>query len=354
MNKKVFISSIKISCSIIGSVIGAGFITGREIMSFFYGFNPFFTALFIFCAFFVYVFIILSVKNKKIVNLIEMSNYLVYALNLVIIASMLGATNSLICDLFSFSFKLPLFTIALLVVSTTLCLNGIGKINNLNLFLVPIMLAVLFSVITFLPKQNNLLLSTAVISPFKCIGYCSMNVLLAQPFLCKIKGGKEKFSPLLVSLTCAAVLAFCVFLYLLVLKSECVLNDIPLLLLVNKSKLILFLVGIIIFSAIFTTLISAQFPIINLTQKQNLKTAVVLISCVASFAISQLGFYVIVDKVYFALTNIAICYYAFFICALLISFVKRGLLGTSKRQEYIKSGCSSSLGRVLKPGRRKR
>ena len=57
--------------SIIGSVIGAGFITGREILSFFYGQSPIWVFILLLAFFFLLMFSVMTVKGEMSLYAVE-------------------------------------------------------------------------------------------------------------------------------------------------------------------------------------------------------------------------------------------------------------------------------------------
>lgn len=346
------INSLKISLLIVGAIIGAGFITGREIMRFFYGSNPIFSFIVVFVLFFALIFFFFSVKSKVLLDIISKGSVLIYFFNVLIMASMLGATDSLAKSLFNIDEKLPVFSILLLLLSTAVTFGGIEKVEVVSVVLVPFMLFIFFlSIFSVENKQLNL--AYGDYSVVNKIGYVTMNVFLCQPFLQKVKKEKEKFSPFLVAIISAIILSLAIFALISVLSKECISCDIPLILLINGNKYLIFLLSVVIIASIFTTLVSLQYSyLIKINEKSNY--LIIIAVSVIAFIISRMGFFVIVDKIYPIIAKISAFYYAFIIAISLIISLKEQRKHTLAQPRHTKSRYSSLQGRVLKPAHRKR
>ena len=331
---KEFINSLRISCSVIGAVIGAGFITGREIMRFFYGNSPILGVIVLFCVLFITIYFILKVQNAKIIFLLEKSSIFIYSLNLLIMASMLGATDSLAFSLFGLPTNIPILSILLLVLSTLLSLNGMDRLTHFNFIIVPVMLAIFFLTIFILPKSEYVIGKEIVIEK-DCFLYGFMNIFLMQPFLLKIKKEKRKFSPFLVSIVSSIILSVAILLFLGILSDECISCEVPIILLARNNIFIYYSVSIVIFLSIFTTLTSVQYPFY--IQDKPFGYLPLIFSAVFSFAVSRIGFYIIVDKIYPLIAVLSFIYYAFIFAIWLFFFLKGQQLRTLSPQANIKS-----------------
>ena len=328
---KKFLNTIKISCSVIGGVIGAGFITGREIMTFFFGYNRYIASLFLFVAFFILIYLILRVESKLLSFLIKKSELLILVLNVLIMASMLGATDSLAEDLFSLKSEIPLVSIILLILSTFCCLGGYDKLSKVNVVIVPIILLLFLGIVLTVLDDGQAVIQGNGVEVSTCFSYVALNIFLIQPFLIKIKEEKEVYSPIGVALFSSIILAFAIFLFLGALSEDCIYCDIPLILLVKGSRYLYFLVATIVFIAIFTTLTAVQFPFCGIFKKAD--SLILILVSVIAFAISRIGFYSIVDKIYPKISIIAMIYYSAFIAIYLFSVLKSQRLHTLNPRE---------------------
>lgn len=327
-------NTLKISCLVIGGVIGAGFISGREIMTFFYGYNKYFSSIILFIVLFLLIYLLLRLKNVFALDLIKKSNVLILLFNLLIMASMLAATDSLAEGLFGTPKNIPIFSIGLLILSTLCCMSGFSRLSNVSAVIVPILIIIFFSAIIVIPTVENTKSILTGVHLYSCVSYGALNIFLIQPFLIKIKEERKDYSPFWVAFLSSIVLVLAIFAFLGVLSEDCISCDIPLILLAKSNKYLYYLLSLIIFIGIFTTLTAVQYPFCSLTK--NGSFLALIIASVIAFAISRVGFYTIVDKVYPAMSLLSIIYY-FFIIAISLFFSLKGQRShTLRRQEDIK------------------
>ncbi len=346
MNKSIFIGSVKSAFAVTGAVIGAGFITGREIMKFFFGNNQPVLFCVLFIAFTAFVYVTLANKNPVVESAMQKSNFIINILCVLTVASMLSATDSLASDL-KISGELPAFSVLMLIFSVFICIGGIEKLTKFNLILVPVMLIVLFAIIGgglifSHSKDIGFSQSFNIVSP---LSYSCMNVMLTQPLLTSIKKETKNFSPFLTSLITAFALALAAALYLTVLPKECLMSDIPIFYLVSNTKWAYYLVASMIAAGIVTTLVGSLYPLLYVIEGK-LHILWVIMVCLLSFLVSRLGFYVIVDKIYPLLSFFAVIYYAVIFCVLPLVFRIKARQRTSMPQARIKGRYSSLQGRV--------
>lgn len=372
-NKKIA-ASVRAALSIIGAAVGAGFITGREILSFFGGYSPAFAFVTAFLAFFVWFYFLLcgAVSGR----LAAIGNVAVYLLSALIIASMLGATDSLFNFAFGLPKSLPVGSASLLILCTALCFTGLNGVERANVVLVPFMLlSVFFCVIfCFVSESGGVGGSAglesaggasgiqsaggtqdaggvlyAIFSPVKnggaglglfgCISYCCMNALLSQPFFIKIKSERADVCPALTAAISAGGLSVMIFIYLLALGNKNVQNaDIPVFLLCENCLALKYLLAFAVFCAIFTTQLSTEYPLVKLAEGKKASGLYIVGLATFAFALSRLGFFVMIDVIYPIMAIFATVYYA--ACAASIFakniFLKAPRRRTSTRQARLK------------------
>ncbi len=342
MNK--IINTIKIAFLVIGAVIGAGFITGREIMRFFYGSNRYIGAIILFVLLFSVILFLLKLDNKNCENILKKSNFAIYIFNVLIFASMLGAIDSLGETLFGVKSNFPLFSTILLILSTVTCLNGMGKLADVSSILIPILLIVFVGAVLIIPNSQNNANTMNFSKMSNIFLYGTTNVFLVQPFLLKIKEEKRTFSPIGVALFSSLILVVLIFMFLGVLSDDCLTCDIPLILLIKGNIFLYYLVSIIIFIAIFTTVTAVQYPYYVCFGQEN--AIFLIVVSIIAFLISRMGFFVIVDKVYPAIAVFSCVYYFFVIGGYLLTFLLLRCNHTSTRQARTKLRCSPLRDRV--------
>lgn len=304
--KKIY-ASLKTAFALIGSVIGAGFITGREIVKFFYGYNPLVAGGVIFIMFFALFYLLLSKRAEHYHVIFENSNLIIYIFSLLTLSAMLAATDSLAEDM-GYIGNIPVFSIAILVISIIICKDGIGKVEKFNLVLVPIMLIVTYIIVAFNLFSGKIQNNFSQANICSCVGYVCMNVLLTQPFIFSMKTEEKKYSPLCTAFFVSVILSITVFLFLLVLPQECIFFDIPILRIVSPSGIAFFVVSFLIAIGIITTLVGTLYPLMNVVGGKKRLLWVCGIA-VLVFIVSRMGFYVIVDKLYPLLCILSVLYY---------------------------------------------
>ncbi len=331
MNK--LLNTLKITCSVIGGVIGAGFISGREIMTFFYGYNKFYCSIILFVIFFLLIYLILRLKSSSLLYIIKRSNVIILLFNILIMASMLAATDSLVESLFGISKNIPIFSIGLLLLSTLCCLGGFSSLAKVNLVIIPVLILIFFSAIFIIPA-NGENYDTANSNFYSCLSYSCLNIFLVQPFLLKIKEERSDFSPLGVAFLSSLILVLAIFAFLGVLSEDCISCDIPLILLAKNNLYLYYLLSLIIFIGIFTTLTAVQYPFYGIIKGGS--ASLLIVVSIVGFAISRIGFYHIVDKLYPTMSVLAIVYYLILIAISLFFSLKGQHLHTLTRREGTK------------------
>lgn len=371
--------------AIIGSVIGAGFITGREILTFFYGQSPLFVFAGMFALFFALIYAVLAVKNAMSAYAVAQGDKAVYVLNVLSVASMLGATESLARDM-NFGCDFPIWSIVMLILSVMVCKKGMRGLGIFNAVLVPIMIgAVLIIFLAHSPEISVSGMRGGSFNLFSVMKYVGMNILLTQPLLGDIR--RESVLPrsdlpdrrifVLTAFIASLSLSVTAAVLLAVLPKESLFCEIPILYVTGRGRAFYYLVSVIVLFGIITTLVGSLYPLTsladvlnesvklsrgkgNISSKQNptkgdflsksrgeaksSRRGGVLFTiavCVVSLAVSRLGFYAIVEKIYPISGVLAIVYYAF-------TFAVLPLFQTIERRRTLRrQGCTKARYRSL-------
>ena len=247
--------SFKLSLAFVGTFIGAGFATGKEICSFFSETNVIVTVLAgLLCGIFGYVFMETGrITDGEIFN--TLPDWLSIALSLttklislVVLSSMIASTTLVLEEnlgLLGMGFFVGL--IALIISSTSI--KSVAKINAL---IVPFV--AVFVLIIFLKAKNyNFNGEMNFSSPFL---YAGMNVLASGVISGKLSRGLTKKEVLFSSILSGLILAVLLSIVLLATRN-CALYDMPIITLASGFGLKKLAV-ILIFLSIFTTLTSTM------------------------------------------------------------------------------------------------
>ncbi len=303
---------------IFGTVVGSGFSSGKEIMVFFTRFGDW-SYLYIVLAgilFFLVFYFFLS-KGKKIVDIIEKSpilNMVIGFIAVVFCASMFAGIK----NLFSY-FSLWLYLLLVMVVLVAcffIVRKGIGGLEKINFFLMPITsLLFLIVLIFFLGTTSNYSLSFnswtgLLFSPL----YVALNTCMSGVVISRAGEGLSKKQIVLVCLFVTLLLVgFLLFgNYVLLNNLESYFAEMPFLYLSGESSLVFVLVFIVVLVGCFTTLISLCYTLKSSFDKivKN-KTFSTLLAIFVPFAISVMGFSKIVSFLYPICSAVGICMFVY-------------------------------------------
>lgn len=232
----------------IGAVIGAGFATGSEIMLYFQNSSLFSVVLAgIFLGLFAYVYGIFGRLVEKFYYIEKILDIIVFLSSFITIIAMISGAEEIIFTAFNFKF----FGVITGVFVAFLMFYDMRIIKIFNSVLVPLILVILVVLLSI-----NFTYNGGTFTLKNSIMYSSMNMMLGGYIM--TKEGK-KFSNkqmVIVSLLITLFLTFMMICAYLV-ASVCKGGNMPIYSVACKSNLG-YLAGVLIYLAIFTTLISAE------------------------------------------------------------------------------------------------
>jgi len=166
--------------AIIGTVIGSGFISGKEIVVFFsrFGYWSFPCILISFFLFF-FIFKFLLTKGERAVKQLENSKFY-FILNLFLCAIFSSSMFAGTIDMAKGCGKLLtiLFILFLLIICARVSKKGINSLNKINFLLVPIMTVILITAIIFQVCQMGQIQNIQTNYKSLSIIYCLLYVVL--------------------------------------------------------------------------------------------------------------------------------------------------------------------------------
>ena len=191
---KDFFRALKISFTVISAVVGAGFITGKELTGFFGGGNIIFIGLS--CALFFFFCYLLFWASKKAGDIKKFSLYLgiksapmdlaVFFSSFFLASAMLAAIN--VCFFEATGISFPLSSVILVLVSPFFCKKDLKVLERISAVLIPVFIAFAISLIwgrgeiKFNYPVDGASKNTAVLI-IKSIIYPAMNVFIALPLI---------------------------------------------------------------------------------------------------------------------------------------------------------------------------
>ena len=301
--------SFAVAMLIVGTVIGAGFASGREIVSFFGLHTSPFTAvlcgivIFLLSAMFLFIGSRLNSKNVSEVNvkLTGRFHFITDAFllvnNLIVLAGMLAGMDSLGASFFSAS---PLYSIGAGILCVLVVCKGIKGILNCNKIVVPFIVVPLFFVCMFTVSMAGADFSPTFGSVFIIIVYICMNMMLASTVLTTM-GKMDRKTILGASAIAAIIMGVLIFVLMAALNSfSDVSADMPVLEMAKKIHPVLYGVMVLIVAvSIFTTMLTAMSGLVSWFEGilGNKLLAAILV-LVAGFILSNLGFSHVVGILY--------------------------------------------------------
>ena len=318
-------------CLILGCFLGAGFVSGREVASYFSNFG---TMSYVACVvagvlFFVLTNFFFNISNnarntneflscyfnrsKKVVE------WLFAICVLIITGSMFAGTYSLADSLGYNEYLIVGITFVLTFV--VVC-NNVRGLERVNTILVPILILVIFFSIK---KGNNIFIKEGDIisSILSGGGYVFINIVSLGLLIIEISHNYSKREKILISLICTMV----IMVLLTCINFSILSNGIgehimPNLYLSSRNPILYVMMQISIYLGLFTTLISNAFLLSNFANRFiSNKYIATLFGLILGVFISLLGFNNLVGYVYIFIAGVGV----FVVCVTLIKRKTKGI-----------------------------
>ena len=309
----------KIIFVLIGTFVGAGFASGKEVFNFFtiYSFNGILSVFIFSFLLFLLINKCLNIKtNLKINSYNEFILYLENKYNFfnhkfflfiinIFLASSFYIMIAALSSLFNYQFNVAKFTTIVWCVFISFFVfykKNINFIYIINSILMPILILFIISLCFFNINLNNICFeeinmnnnSNLIFAIFMGLLYFSYNSLLLIPIIFNLKTNENKKINLKTSLIFCLIIFLLLFLVNLLLLNfyNSIYNlELPILFISNSSiKIFSYLYFFIILSAIFTTMISSGYSFIINFKKDNFKINLIVfllfsfIFCLFSFS----------------------------------------------------------------------
>ncbi len=296
---------IAVTLLVVGTFIGAGFASGREIVTFFGETPPFAVAAI--CAAIVFaacLILLLAARVAKPDNVSDFNaeiagkaepllNLILLFNSLVSFAAMLAGMNSLLGG-----GNFGVVSVGFAVLSTFIVMRGMNGLYSVNNLLVPVLLGVIISVC--LTVSSPVYPHFTLASTGQSVLYVGMNSLLAAGVLVKVNDLSVRQSVAVAALTALIVGAAMAFIIRALNASTIGGSDMPLVTLSSALSLPVRVLTIFSVAAgIFTTMLSAHLALADWTAtlvKSKLFSA--MLPAVAALAVSVMGFRTVVDALY--------------------------------------------------------
>lgn len=340
-NSNSIFAGIKAGLLFLGTIIGAGFASGKEILTFFTGnavtlvFAVIIAGIFFYLTGLLFFNLGKRIKANNIFKVTEIllkkysfvfNMFLVFCY-LIILSAMLAGVDVLAKESLGYKGIIPIFSIILLILALLSVKKGITSLLKINSLLVPIIIIFIIVVCFFSLNQTNSTVSdniankeiTFFSSIINSVLYVAMNMLLSSAILITAGNNMDK-TQIKISAFLAALI---ITVLLTVILLACRLNysqiqgmEMPIIVFALRISPLFSIISIIILSfAIFTTLISSMYPLKDFLQfyiKKENKLYITL--ALTAFILSRIGFSYIITYIYPLMGIIGIMFIAF--CAI--------------------------------------
>ena len=311
--RRLFLYTFITVFTIIGSVIGAGFITGKEVFEFF---AKDLSLGGIYLTFLCFTFMIYFIMNSGEGGVNKSMQIFVAIANVIIAGCMISALNSIYERIFGLSEKVKILSITTAILILFISINGIGVVEKLCFVALPFVVVVIIILCVLKSSEYTIDISPKTYGGIlKPIIYAGFNVVLSAGV---IKNSGEKLSPpfkILASLITSFLLCLCIYMLSVTVKKEGNVSAMPFISLFIANKKLLIIIDIITLFAIYSTLASSLYTVNNFGGIK-LRLSVKFCLFILVVVISTLDFSTIVERAYPTLGVIA---YAIIIINFLLS-----------------------------------
>lgn len=286
MGKSVF-KIFAATFSIVGAVIGAGFITGGEASAFFL---RDFSLSGVYCAAVLFVLFLFAVDDKFGKGL----SFIVCFANVIVLSCMFSAVDELSVKIFRLSEKLKIFKILLAILTIFITSDGIKTLSGISCSLTPIVVLSILAVVAFVGVKNVEIPPEGIVGAYMPVAYVGANYLLIYPLAAKTCGHLSIKSKMLTALFSSLIIFSLTYFVGASLSGVSELTKMPLLTLSEKTPFSIPF-KICCFCAVLTASLSSSYCVYSAFKKnERLK----ILSCLTALALSEVGFSVITDYLY--------------------------------------------------------
>lgn len=301
MKKSVF-SGV---CVVVGSVVGAGFATGRELFLFFYNKNILVAAILCFAFFAVSIAAVCINRGNYILNgskLAALIDATLMGCYFVVLGTMLAASNSTLSMAFGTNPRAIFFAAIFAVicgVSLHFGFNGIKAVNMVAVPLVVVFVVVLFGLCG--GSTDGFTVQPDFQLPIRSAGYVGLNLMLMFCVLTDL--GKQYSYKQIKQIALLSSLLLCgliVIILIIISGINGIIGDMPLLALAKEKGQAVYVLGIIaVLLSSTTSLQCSAYPLVKWQQSVlKDKFSAIMIVMIAALFFSLAGFVNIVNYAY--------------------------------------------------------
>lgn len=330
----------------IGAMLGAGFLSGKEFTNFFYGQDSLLAPLIIFFVLFLAFIFLLASDVENNCNSYLVFGCFFYLGNFIVASSMAAAADSLSYVIFKNIEGLPIFSVAALIFVNIILIGGVKGIKRINLILVPFV--VISAIVIVVLPNDTVAIKNGIVQPSALLTYCGLNLTLTIPLISRLGRGESKSVCFVAAFFAALIISLLIYAFSLCLNGcdvVAISSDLPILQILASRKSLYLCYILVLLLGIITSLTSAYYSVYNLFSDVKFGVVGKILLPSACFLISRLGFYDIVGKIYPIIGVMGIFSIIIFAVELFF-FRKRRRKNTLKRQVNTKLPYPSLQDRV--------
>ena len=317
---------LKISSAYIGTVVGAGFASGQEVLQFFSAFGwqglwgiAVSSLLFFFIGYSV-LLIGRSLKARSHVDIVRATNgrVLGFVIDAVITLFLFGALAAMIAGagaIFREQFHIPAIwgTLAMALITLLTVATGTRGVVNAISYVVPFLLAAVLYICIHSIATNPLTASDVLAASalegatpnwlLTAVNYASYNIVIASAVLGPIGAATESkrnlFWGALLGAAGLGIGILAINLCLLTSISNVASKEVPMIEIASEiSAAVKLLFAVVLFAEVYTTAVGNLYGFVRRIPFKLPKVWIIIISSALALAVSQLGFYNMVKYLY--------------------------------------------------------
>lgn len=324
MKREEMTNVFKIFMCCVGAIIGAGFASGQEIMSFFINYGEAGIAGMAVCGVLFFVYVYVALKKIYVYNVTSFSGYfqdvagrltakaiqaIAYGFMFASFCVMVSGSGAVADQLFGAN---TFGIIFMAVLCFFVFLKGVDGMVAVNAIMTPLIIAGIIAVGVFaLVFRSSEVFSVAEISHVadnfftSAIVYVSYNTVtligVLIPLKERVTSGRVAFFSGLLSGGVLALMGIMLWMAMWIFRSELVNVDVPMLYIADKAGNIMrYSYAAVLYMAMITTAVSSGFALLSFLKKYIHISNVVLsaVICISAIPLAYVGFADLVNKLY--------------------------------------------------------
>lgn len=273
--------------SVVGAVIGAGFITGGEIAVFFlrdFSLSGVYSAFIFFAAM---IFTVGDDYNKAL-------SFTICFADIVVLGCMFSAVDELSARIFGLSEKLKIFKIILAILTFFISNRGMKVLGRVSAVITPLVILSVLLVVSRGTVKSIVIAPSGLVGALMPLTYAAANYLLIYPVIVKTCGKLCVKIKLLVAILSSAIIFTLVFFVGANLSGVSDMTKMPLLTFAEKTPFSV-LFKICCFCAVFTASVSSSYSAYSAFGNNDRLT---FLACLTALALSEAGFSAVIGYLY--------------------------------------------------------